>query len=150
WRRWSSPTSRRATATSSVGSPRAAAAPPSRSTRSRAGGCGPARRRASAAWWTSSAACARRSPKPRRARLGEPRTWRVRYVERGARRVERGFGGFLQGRLAQGWRRDSDLARGLLSRAAPQAERDLRLLDQVLQSRDGAPVKVLAHCFCGL
>lgn len=85
-----------------------------------------------------------------RARLGEPRTWRVRYVERGATPFERWFSGFLQGRLAQGWLRDSDLARSLLSRAAPQAERDLRLLDQVLQSRDGAPVKVLAHCFCGL
>jgi len=32
----------------------------------------------------------------------------------------------------------------------PQAERDLRVLEQVLQTRDGAPVSVLAHCFCGL
>ncbi len=85
-----------------------------------------------------------------RARLGEPDDWRVRYVERGATPFERWFSGFIQGRLGQAWLGDSDLARTVLSRAAPQAERDLQVLGQLLQSRDGAPVKVLAHCFCGI
>ncbi|TWG88386.1 protease-4 [Luteimonas sp. J16] len=85
-----------------------------------------------------------------RARLGEPEQWRVRYIERGASPFERWFSGFLQGRLARHWLRESDFARGLLARAVPQAERDLRLLEDMLKTRDGAPVKVLAHCFCGI
>lgn len=85
-----------------------------------------------------------------RARLGEPGDWQVRYVERAATPFERWFTGLLQGRLGQAWLRESDLARTLLARAAPQAERDLKVLERVLQVRDGAPVKVLAHCFCGL
>ena len=84
-----------------------------------------------------------------RARLGDARGWRVRYVERGATPFERWFSGFLQGGLARAWLRESDFAKVLLARAAPQAERDLQVLEQVLQSRDGAPVKVLAHCLCG-
>jgi len=85
-----------------------------------------------------------------RARPGEPEQWRVRYIERGASPFERWFSGFLQGRLARHWLRESDFARGLLARAVPQAERDLRLLEDMLKTRDGAPVKVLAHCFCGI
>lgn len=85
-----------------------------------------------------------------RAGLGDASHWRVRYVERAATPFERWFSGFVQGRLAKAWLGDSDLARALLTRAAPAAGRDLQVLDQVLQPRDGAPVKVLAHCLCGL
>ncbi|TYT25991.1 signal peptide peptidase SppA [Luteimonas viscosa] len=84
-----------------------------------------------------------------RARLGKADAWRVRYVERAATPFERWFAGFVEGRLARAWLQDSDLARSLLARAAPQAERDLRMLEQVLKA-DAAPVKTLAHCFCGL
>jgi len=85
-----------------------------------------------------------------RAKLGEPGDWRVRYVERQATPFEKWFTGFVQGRIGQAWLKDSDLAQTLLARAAPQAGRDLRMLEQVLRTQDGAPVKVLAHCFCGL
>ncbi len=85
-----------------------------------------------------------------RARLGEAGKWRVRYVERAATPFEKLFAGFVQGRIGQAWIKDSAFARSLLSSAVPQAERDLRVLEQVLQTRDGAPVSVLAHCFCGI
>ena len=85
-----------------------------------------------------------------RAKLGEAGKWRVRYVERAATPFEKFFAGVVQGRIGQAWLRDSEFARSLLARAVPQAERDLQVLDQVLQPRNGAPVSVLAHCFCGL
>jgi len=84
-----------------------------------------------------------------RAKLGEAGQWRVRYIERPATPFEKFFSGFVQGRIGQAWLRDSDFARNLLSRALPQAERDVRVLEQLLQPRNGAPVSVLAHCFCG-
>lgn len=85
-----------------------------------------------------------------RAKLGEDGKWRVRYIERAATPFEKFFAAFVQGGIGRAWLKDSELARSLLARAAPQAERDLRVLDQVLQTRDGSPVSVLAHCFCGL
>ena len=76
--------------------------------------------------------------------------WRVRYIERQATPFEKWFTGFVQGRIGHAWLQDSDLARILLARAAPRAEGDLQMLEQVLANGDGKPVKVLAHCFCGL
>src|SRR5690606_24316920 len=71
-------------------------------------------------------------------------------AERAATPFEKWFTGFVQGRIGQAWLKDSEFAQTLLSRAVPQAGRDLRVLEQVLQTRDGAPVSVLAHCFCGI
>lgn len=85
-----------------------------------------------------------------RADLGEPGDWRTRYIERQATPFERFFTGVVQGRVGQAWLRDSQFARGVLAQALPRAEQDVRLLEQVLKPRDGAPVSVLAHCFCGL
>ncbi len=85
-----------------------------------------------------------------RAKLGKAGDWRVRYVERAATPFEKWFAGFVQGRIGHAWLRDSDLARTLLARSAPRAEGDLLMLEQVLKAQDGKPVKVLAHCFCGL
>ncbi|HRN61184.1 MAG TPA: signal peptide peptidase SppA [Luteimonas sp.] len=84
-----------------------------------------------------------------RAKLGDADAWRTRYIERQATPFERWFTGFIEGRIGQAWLKDTDLAQTMLARAAPQAGRDLRMLEQVLKA-DGAPVKVLAHCFCGL
>lgn len=84
-----------------------------------------------------------------RAKLGEAGDWRVRYVERPATPFEKWFAGFVQGGIGRAWLQDSDLARTLLARAVPQVDRDLRMLEQVIRA-DGAPVKVLAHCFCAL
>ncbi len=85
-----------------------------------------------------------------RAELGGPGDWRTRYIERQATPFEKFFSGFVQGRIGQAWLRDSQFARGVLAQALPQAGQDVRLLEQVLKPRDGAPVSVLAHCFCGL
>ena len=44
----------------------------------------------------------------------------------------------------------SDIARGMLAKVAPQADRDLRLLEGAMEPRNGGtPVKTLAYCFCG-
>lgn len=85
-----------------------------------------------------------------RAKLGKAGDWRVRYIERAATPFEKWFAGFVQGRIGHAWLQDSDLVRTLLARAAPRAVDDLQMLEQVLETRDGKPVKVLAHCFCGL
>ena len=44
---------------------------------------------------------------------------------------------------------DSDIARGLLARAVPQAAADLKLLEGAITPVAGVPVKSLAYCFCG-
>ncbi len=85
-----------------------------------------------------------------RAKLGKAGDWRVRYIERAATPFEKWFAGFVQGRIGHAWLQDSGLARTLLARAAPRMEGDLLMLEQVLETQDGKPVKVLAHCFCGL
>ena len=75
--------------------------------------------------------------------------WRVRYIERTATPFERWFAGFADSRIGRAWFGDSDLARALLARAMPQAERDLAMLERVLTPSPGARVKSLAYCFCG-
>lgn len=87
----------------------------------------------------------------RRAKLGKPDAYRVRYVEKAATPFERFFTGFAQSRIGAAWLRDSDLARGLVARALPQAADDLAFLESVMHARRGGmPVKALAHCFCEL
>lgn len=84
-----------------------------------------------------------------RAKLGKPDAWRVRYIEKAATPFERFFAGFVQSRIGSAWVRDSGFARGLLARALPQTERDLRFLERALTPGSGVPVKALAYCFCG-
>ena len=85
-----------------------------------------------------------------RADLGEQGKWRVRYVERAATPFERFFAGFAQGRVGRAWLGEMEFAQTLLARVAPQAERDLRFLEQALREQAGSPVKPVAHCFCSL
>jgi protease-4 len=86
----------------------------------------------------------------RRAKLGERKAWRVRYIEKTGTPFERFFGGVAESRVGAMLLRDSDMARTLLARMAPQAARDLRFLEKVATDRRGAPVKAVAYCFCGL
>jgi protease-4 len=87
----------------------------------------------------------------KRAELGKPDAYRVRYVEKAATPFERFFTGFAQSRIGGAWLRDSDLARSLVARALPQAADDLAFLESVMHTRRGGmPVKTLAHCFCEL
>ena len=83
-----------------------------------------------------------------RAKLGKPDTWRVRYMEKAATPFERFFTRFAESRAGSTWLHQSDFARGVLARALPQVEHDLHFLDSALKPGRGAPVKILAYCFC--
>jgi protease IV len=87
----------------------------------------------------------------KRAKLGDkPGTYRVRYIERQLTPFELWFGGFATSRIGRAMIGDSEIARGMLAKVLPQAERDLRILQRAMEPRKGgAPVKTLAYCFCG-
>lgn len=85
----------------------------------------------------------------KRVKLGKD-DYQVRYVEKSATPFERFFASFAESRIGAAWlRSDSDLARGLLAKAVPQAASDLRFLQSAVQPTRGVPVKSLAYCFCG-
>ena len=86
----------------------------------------------------------------KRAKLGKPDAYRMRYLEKEATPFERFFGRFAGTRMGAHWLRESPLLQGLLARAAPQAARDLKFLQSALEPVPGKPVKALAYCFCGL
>ena len=85
-----------------------------------------------------------------RARLGKRGDYRVRYIEKTPTPFEKFFTGFAQSRMGAGLLAESDMARALLAKAAPQAARDLRFLEASAAERRGSPVKAVAYCFCGL
>jgi protease-4 len=89
----------------------------------------------------------------KRAELGKPDKYRVRYIERPESPFERLFSSFVQSRVGAAWLQDSSLAQGLaramVSRSLPRVDADLKMLESAMQRRPGAPVKALAYCFCG-
>ncbi|KLJ00082.1 signal peptide peptidase SppA [Luteimonas sp. FCS-9] len=76
--------------------------------------------------------------------------WRVRYVEKTATPFGRFLTGLVGSRAGGLLVGHSDFARGLLARAVPRAEQDLRLLESVMTPVPGKPVKAVAYCFCEL
>jgi protease-4 len=86
----------------------------------------------------------------RRAKVGDRDAYRVRYIEKTPTPFENFFGGAVESRIGALLLRDSDMARALLARVAPQAARDLRFVEQAITDRRGGPVKSVAYCFCGL
>ncbi|MFT4256270.1 MAG: signal peptide peptidase SppA [Pseudoxanthomonas sp.] len=85
-----------------------------------------------------------------RAKLGEKDKYRVRYLERMSTPLEQFMTGFAGSRIGAMWLKDSDFARALLSKALPETDAQLRFVENAVQSRNAAPVKALAYCFCGL
>jgi protease-4 len=86
----------------------------------------------------------------KRAKLGDkPGTYRVRYIERETTPFERWFGGFAKTGIGHAMLGNSDIARGLLAKVVPQAERDLRIFEQALESNGRMQAKAIAYCFCG-
>lgn len=85
-----------------------------------------------------------------RAKLGKAGDYQIRYIEKQATPFERFFTGMVESRAGAAWARDSDVARGLLAKASPQAAADLRFLEGAITPTRGVPVKALAYCFCGL
>ncbi|KAF1687138.1 signal peptide peptidase SppA [Pseudoxanthomonas broegbernensis] len=85
-----------------------------------------------------------------RAKLGEKGKYRVHYIEKAATPFAQFMSGFAGSRLGAALLQDSGLARAALARAMPETEAQLRFVERALKDRDGAPVKSLAYCFCGL
>ncbi len=85
----------------------------------------------------------------KRVELGDGE-YAVTYVEKTGTPFEQWFGGFAESRLGSLWLRDSDFARGLVARALPATQRDLKLLENAITPTAGVPVKALAYCFCAL
>ncbi|NYZ62297.1 signal peptide peptidase SppA [Luteimonas deserti] len=73
---------------------------------------------------------------------------RVRYIEKAATPFGRFIGNFVTSRAGHLLVGNSEFARGLLARAMPRAEQDLRLLESVMTPAPGRPVKAIAYCFC--
>ena len=86
----------------------------------------------------------------KRAELGDPDAYAVRYVEKLGTPFEQFFAGFANSSIGSGLLRESGFARGLLIAALPQAAADLELLEDAVTPTAGVPVKTLAYCFCGI
>ncbi|MBJ6981714.1 signal peptide peptidase SppA [Luteimonas sp. MC1572] len=82
-----------------------------------------------------------------RAGLGDAGKWRLRYVEKPMSPFETFISGFAGSRAGQALLGRSDFVQGLLAKALPQAEQELRFIEQTL-SKGGNPVKAVVHCFC--
>jgi len=86
----------------------------------------------------------------KRAELGDADDYSVHYVEKIPTPFEQFFAGFAQSRIGANLLGDSEMARGVLAKALPQARADLELLEGAITPVAGVPVKALAYCFCGL
>ena len=77
--------------------------------------------------------------------------YQVVYVDKPATPFAQFLTGLAGSRLGAVLLRDSDLARVLLEQNLPaEAGTQLRFVENALKDRNGAPVKTLAYCFCGL
>ncbi|RZA26419.1 MAG: signal peptide peptidase SppA, partial [Lysobacteraceae bacterium] len=85
-----------------------------------------------------------------RAKLGKPDKYRVRYIEKNASPFAQFMGGFAGSSVGNLLLKDSDFARALLARTMPETDAQLRFVEQAVHARNGAPVKGLVYCFCGL
>ncbi|MBD9536923.1 MAG: signal peptide peptidase SppA [Stenotrophomonas sp.] len=85
-----------------------------------------------------------------RAKLGEGDAYRVRYIEKGATPFAQFMTGFAGSRAGAWMLADSGIARMMLARQMPELDTQLRFVEDAVKDRNGAPVKSLAYCFCGL
>lgn len=85
-----------------------------------------------------------------RAKLGEASKYRVRYIEKAATPFAQFMTGFAGSRMGAWMLSDSGLARMLLAKQMPELDTQLRFVEDAVKDRNGAPVKSLAYCFCGL
>ncbi|MCL6712631.1 signal peptide peptidase SppA [Pseudoxanthomonas sp. z9] len=84
------------------------------------------------------------------AKLGAADKYRVRYIEQNASPFAQFMGRMAGSRIGALWLKDSDIARAMLAQRLPEANTQLRFVEEALQDRQGgAPVKALAYCFCG-
>jgi protease-4 len=86
----------------------------------------------------------------KRAKLGKPDRYQVRYLDGGTTPFERFFSRFAESRAGAAMLRGSGLGDAMLARVLPRTAQDLRFLQDAMQpGRGSAPVKALAYCFCG-
>ncbi len=85
-----------------------------------------------------------------RAKLGEEGKYRVRYIEKAATPFAQFMSGFAGSRMGAWMLSDSGMARLMLARTMPEMDAQLRFVENAVKDRNGAPVKTLAYCFCGL
>ncbi|WP_313272232.1 signal peptide peptidase SppA [Stenotrophomonas sp.] len=85
-----------------------------------------------------------------RAKLGESDKYRVRYIEKAATPFAQFMTGFAGSRAGAWMLADSGIARMMLARQMPELDTQLRFVEDAVKDRNGAPVKSLAYCFCGL
>jgi protease-4 len=85
-----------------------------------------------------------------RAKLGESDKYRVRYIEKAATPFAQFMSGFAGSRAGAWMLADSGIARMMLARQMPELDTQLRFVEDAVKDRNGAPVKSLAYCFCGL
>jgi len=85
-----------------------------------------------------------------RAKLGEESKYHVRYIEKAATPFAQFMTGFAGSRMGAWMLSDSGMARMLLARTMPEMDAQLRFVEDAVKDRNGAPVKALAYCFCGL
>jgi len=85
-----------------------------------------------------------------RAKLGGPDKYRVNYIEKAATPFAQFMTGFAGSRAGAWMLSDSGLARMMLARTLPEMDTQLRFVEDAVKDRNGAPVKALAYCFCGL
>jgi len=84
-----------------------------------------------------------------RAKL-EDGKYRVTYIEKAATPFAQFLAGFAGSRAGAALLQDSGMARAVLARTMPETEAQLRFVENAVKDRNGAPVKSLAYCFCGL
>ena len=85
-----------------------------------------------------------------RAKLGEQGKYRVRYIEKAPTPFAQFMTGFAGSRMGAWMLSDSAVARMMLARTMPEMDAQLRFVEDAVKDRNGAPVKALAYCFCGL
>ncbi|MEO8366127.1 MAG: signal peptide peptidase SppA [Pseudoxanthomonas sp.] len=85
-----------------------------------------------------------------RAKLGKPDAYRVRYIEKMNSPFPQFLGSFAGSRVGAAWLHDSSFARALLLKTMPETAAQLHFVEDSINNRNGAPVKALVYCFCGL
>ena len=85
-----------------------------------------------------------------RAKLGADDKYRVRYIEKTPTPFAQFMTGFAGSRVGMWMLADSSVARMMLARTMPEMDAQLRFVEDAVKDRNGAPVKALAYCFCGL
>jgi protease IV len=85
-----------------------------------------------------------------RAKLGGPDKVRVRYIEKPATPFAQFLSGFAGSHAGAWMLGESGVARMMLARSMPEVDTQLRFVEDAARDpRGSAPVKALAHCFCG-